>query len=155
MRTLYPTPAAFRADWTIAGKREAVIEALEEKGIDLDTLAEVVGQPEADPFDLLCHLAWNVPLRTRRERAERLRREKKDFFDQYGTDAREVLEALFEKYAVHGAAQFALPDTLKVPPLSGFGNVSEIARRFSGGKNEGGGRCAVGTALRRMTAGWV
>ena len=132
VRTLYPTPAAFRADWTIAGKRQAIIEALEEKGIDLESLADAVGQSEADPFDLLCHLAWNAPLRTRRERAERLRREKKDFFEQYGADAREVLEALLEKYAVHGAAQFALPDTLKVPPLSGFGNVSEIARRFSG-----------------------
>lgn len=132
VRTLYSTPAALRADWIIVGKREAVIEALEEKGIDMETLADAVGQPEADPFDLLCHLAWNGPLRTRRERAERLRREKRDFFDQYGADAREVLEALLEKYAVHGAAQFALPDTLKVPPLSSFGNVSEIARRFSG-----------------------
>jgi type I restriction enzyme R subunit len=135
VRTLYPTPAAFRADWTVAGKRKAVIETLEERGIDLDTLAELVGQPEADPFDLLCHLAWNSPLRTRRERAERLRRDKKDFFDRYGADAREVLDALLEKYAVYGAAQFALPDTLKVPPLSSFGNVSEIARRFRGPEN--------------------
>jgi type I restriction enzyme R subunit len=132
VRTLYPTASALRADWTIAGKRQAVIEALEEKGIDLEILAETVGQPEADPFDLLCHLAWNAPLRTRRERAARLRREKKDFFEKYEADAREVLEALLEKYAVHGAAQFALPDTLKVPPLSGLGNVSEIAMRFNG-----------------------
>ena len=48
-------------------------------------------QPDADPFDLLCHVAFNAPLRTRRERAERLRQEQKDFFDQYGPEAREVL----------------------------------------------------------------
>ena len=132
VRTLYPTAAAFRADWSIAGKRQVIIEALEEKGIDLNNLAEAAGQPEADPFDLLCHLAWNAPLRTRRERAERLRRDKKDFFDQYSSNAREILEALLDKYAVYGAAQFALPDTLKVPPISRFGNASEIAQRFNG-----------------------
>lgn len=132
VRTLYPTSAALRADWVIAGKRQSIIEALEERGIDLDGLAEAVGHADSDPFDLLCHLAWNAPLRTRRERAERLRREKRDFFDRYGKEAREVLDALLEKYASYGATQFTLPDTLKTPPLSGFGNVSEISRRFNG-----------------------
>jgi type I restriction enzyme R subunit len=132
VRTLYPTPAAFRADWIIADKRQAIVDELEERGIDLETLAESVGRPDDDPFDLLCHLGWNAPLRTRRERAERLRHDRKDFFDQYGPDAREVLEALLEKYAAHGAAQFVLPDTLKVPPIAQFGNVREISQRFSG-----------------------
>jgi len=95
-------------------------------------LADEAGRPEDDPFDLLCHLAWNAPLRTRRERAERLKRDRTDFFDRYGGDARTVLEALLEKYAEHGAAQFVLPGILKVPPLAGFGNPSEIARRFGG-----------------------
>src|SRR5205814_1490603 len=81
------------------------------------------GQPEADPFDLLCHLAYNAPLRTRRERAERLRKEKKDFFDRYAPAARAVLNELLEKYAEHGTAQFVLPDVLGVPPLSEHGNV--------------------------------
>ncbi|MGY4403731.1 hypothetical protein ACVIYL_004534 [Bradyrhizobium sp. USDA 3315] len=71
-------------------------------------------------------------MRTRRERAERLKRDRRDFFDQYGADARAVLEALLQKYADHGAAQFVLPGILKVPPLAGFGNPSEIARRFGG-----------------------
>lgn len=132
MRTLYPTPAAFRAAWAIADKRNSVIEELGERGIDLDTLAEEVGRPDDDPFDLLCHLAWNAPLRTRRERAERLRRERKDFFDRYSKDAREVLDALLEKYAAHGAAQFALPSALKIPPITNFGNPLEIAGRFGG-----------------------
>ena len=132
VRTLYPTAASFRADWVLADKRHAIVEALAERGIDLESLADEAGRPEDDPFDLLCHLAWNAPLRTRRERAERLKRDRTDFFDRYGGDARTVLEALLEKYAEHGAAQFVLPGILKVPPLAGFGNPSEIARRFGG-----------------------
>lgn len=132
VRTIYPTAAAFRAAWCIADKRQTVIEELAERGIDLETLAEDAGRPDDDPFDLLCHLAWNVPLRTRRERAERLRRERLDFFDHYGLEARTVLDALLEKYAVHGAAQFELPAVLKVSPLAEFGNPTEIARRFGG-----------------------
>jgi type I restriction enzyme, R subunit len=80
----------------------------------------------------LCHLAYNAPLRTRRERAEWLRKEHKDFFDQFGPDALSILDALLEKYAEHGTAQFKLPDALEVPPLSEFGNVIEISKRFGG-----------------------
>jgi type I restriction enzyme R subunit len=132
VRTLYPTPAAFRADWMTADKRQAVIEALADRGIDLETLADEAGRPDDDPFDLLCHLGWNAPLRTRRERAERLKQDRTDFFDRYGPEARAVLDALLEKYADHGAAQFVLPGILKVSPLAEFGNPREIARRFGG-----------------------
>ena len=89
-------------------------------------LAEAAKQPEADPFDLLCHLAFNAPLRTRRERAQRLRETRKDFFDRYGPEARQMLEELLEKYAEHGDAQFVLPDVLQVPPLSRHGTVGDI-----------------------------
>ena len=96
-------------------------------------MAETAKQPNADPFDLLCHLAFNAPLRTRRERAQRLREERKDFFDQYGPDARAVLNELLDKYAEYGTAQFVLPDVLQIPPISERGNVIEIARMFGGG----------------------
>lgn len=132
VRALYPSPAQLRAEWAVADKRKAVVEVLAERGIDLETIAADVGRPDDDPFDLLCHLAWNAPLRTRRERAQRLQQERPDFFERYGADARAVLAALLEKYAAHGAAQFVLPDILKVPPLSELGNPSEIARRFGG-----------------------
>jgi type I restriction enzyme R subunit len=135
VRTLYPTPAAFRAAWCFADKRQAVIEELAERGIDLETIASEAGRPDDDPFDLLCHLAWNAPLRTRRERAERLKRDRKDFFDHYGPEARVILDALLEKYAAHGAAQFVLPSVLKVPPITQFGNPAEIARKFGGPDN--------------------
>jgi type I restriction enzyme, R subunit len=132
VRALYPSPAQLLAEWAVADKRKAVVEVLAERGIDLETLAADVGRPDDDPFDLLCHLAWNAPLRTRRERAQRLKQERQDFFEHYGPDARAVLSALLEKYAAHGAAQFVLPDILKVPPISDLGNPSEIARRFGG-----------------------
>ena len=90
-------------------------------------------RPDADLFDLLCHLAYHAPLRTRRERAERLKREQADFFERYRPEARQVLDALVEKYAQHGAAQFKLPEILEVPPFNEWGNVIEIAARFGGG----------------------
>lgn len=132
VRTLCPTAVEIQKAWADPQLRSDLIEKLEERGIDFDKLTEVTMQPDADPFDLLCHIAFNAPLRTRRERAKRLQSERKDFFDQYGPEARTVLNDLLEKYAEHGATQFALPDVLQVPPISKYGNVVEIATRFGG-----------------------
>jgi len=63
-----------------------------------------------------------------------LRRDRIDFFDQYGPDARAILGELLDKYSEHGTAQFVIPDVLKVPPISEHGNVIEIARHFGGGE---------------------
>ena len=135
VRTLYPNASELRTDWLDPERRAEIVERLEEKGIELDSLAETVGKPEADPFDLLCHLAYNAPLRTRRERADRLLREQDDFLTRFGPDAREVLDAVLEKYAEHGSAQFKLPDLIEIPPFNEWGNVIEIAARFGGARN--------------------
>ncbi len=132
VRTMYTDPDELRRKWSDFEQRSAVIELLEQRGIDFNEVAATAGRPDADPFDLLCHLAYNAPLRTRRERAERLRREKQDFFDQYGPEARAILNELLDKYAQHGTGQFAVPDVLEVPPISGHGNVVEIAEKFGG-----------------------
>ncbi|CCF82604.1 EcoAI/FtnUII family type I restriction enzme subunit R [Nitrolancea hollandica] len=132
VRTLYPTAAEMRAMWADPQQRAAIIEQLADRGIDFDKLAAETDQPDADPFDLLCHIAFNAPLRTRRERADRLRREKRDFFEQYGPEAKAILNELLDKYADYGTAQFVMPDVLKVPPISAHGNVSEIIRFFGG-----------------------
>ena len=105
---------------------------LEDYGINFEELTSASKQPDADPFDLLCHIAFNAPLRTRRERADRLRKEKKDFFDQYGPEARGILNELLDKYTDYGTAQFIIPDVLKVLPISQHGNVIEIAALFGG-----------------------
>jgi type I restriction enzyme, R subunit len=132
VRTLWPTTRELREQWADPSKRSDIIERLQERGIDFAELREASEQPDADPFDLLCHFAFNAPLRTRRERAQRLRAERKDFFERFGPEAREILDELLEKYAEHGDTQFSLPDVLKVPPISNHGQVSDIIRVFGG-----------------------
>ncbi|NLE95707.1 MAG: DEAD/DEAH box helicase family protein, partial [Dehalococcoidia bacterium] len=132
VRTMYTSAAELRRQWADPALRADIITRLEERGISFDELRSVTNQPDADPFDLLCHVAFNAPLRTRRERADRLRKEERTFFEQYGSEARQVLEELLEKYAVHGTAQFAIPEVLKVSPISGHGNIIEIAGLFGG-----------------------
>ena len=135
VRTLCPTAPEFRAEWADPVKRSEIIRKLEERGIRFEELAEQARQPDADPFDLLCHLAFNAPLRTRRERAQQLRDSQKDFFARYSPEARQILSELLEKYADHGAAQFVLPDVLKVPPVSAHGQIGDIIRVFGGAEN--------------------
>ena len=141
VRSLFPNAAELRKRWADAGGRNEIIAALAERGIEFDELAEAAKQPDADPFDLLCHLAFNAPLRTRRERAERLRTERKDFFDKYGPEAKHILEELLEKYAEHGTTQFAIPEILKVPPHLGArhgpGHRGQVRRRGSAAGGRG------------------
>ncbi|HSC42969.1 MAG TPA: type I restriction-modification enzyme R subunit C-terminal domain-containing protein, partial [Candidatus Binatia bacterium] len=132
VRTLYPSAAGLRKQWADPVLRAEIIAKLEERGIDFDQLRATSNQPEADPFDLLCHLAFNGPLRTRRERADRVKKDEKSFFEKYGPEAHAILSDLLEKYAEHGTAQFVIPDVLKVPPISDRGNVIEIAKLFGG-----------------------
>jgi len=130
IRTICPTAPELRAQWADPAKRSEIIRLLEERGISFTELAEAAKQPEADPFDLLCHLAFNAPLRTRRERAQQLRESRKDFFSRFGPEAKQILEELLEKYAEHGNAQFVLPDVLHIPPISDHGKPNEIIRHF-------------------------
>ena len=132
VRSMAATASELRSRWANAEHRNEIITALAERGIDFSELAEQTGQPDADPFDLLCHLAFNAPLRTRRERAQRLKQERKDYFEKFSPEARQILEELLEKYAVHGDAQFLLPDALRVPPISTHGQPAEIIKLFGG-----------------------
>ena len=132
VRTLCPTAPALREQWTDPARRTEIIQGLRERGVDFAELAEVAKQPDADPFDLLCHLAFNAPLRTRRERAQQLKAKNPDFFTRHSPEARAVLEELLEKYAEHGDAQFVLPDVLRIPPISNHGQVAEIVSLFGG-----------------------
>jgi type I restriction enzyme R subunit len=130
VRSLFPDLATFRHDWSNPDRRAETLWALKEHGIDPDEAAALFGSPEADPFDVLCSVAWNAPVLTRAERAKRLRAQRPDFFATYGPAARQILDTLLAKYADHGPAEFSIPDSLKVPPLSELGNVSEIIARF-------------------------
>jgi type I restriction enzyme R subunit len=149
VRTLYPTAVLLREQWSDPEHRADIVQALEERGIDLDHLRQVTGQPEADPFDLLCHVAFNAPLRTRRERAARVRQQKQDFFEQYSPAARAILNDLLDKYTQYGLAQFKIPDVLKVPPISQRGSLKEITDSFAGAQRL---REAVNTLQRLIYA---
>jgi len=132
VRTLFASMDDLKNSWADPLKREDVIATLKEKGIEFSKLSAEIGKPEADPFDLLCFLAFDSPLRTRRERAEYLKKNNPDFFDQYGKEAKQVLEDLLVKYTEYGPTQLNIAKVADVPPLSNYGNIIEIASRFGG-----------------------
>jgi len=132
VRSLWTSAAELRSHWSKAEERAAIIEILEQRGITLDQLMENSKQPDADPFDLLCYIAFNAPIRTRRERAELLLKGRRDFWETFKPEARDILNKILDKYVDYGTAQFKIPDILKVPPISKYGNVLEIAEKFGG-----------------------
>ncbi len=135
VRTLYTSPEEVGRQWSNPAQRLEIEERLSERGIFLSELSEALGAGDADGLDILCHVAFGAPLLTRRQRADRLKRSKPDFFDRYGPTARAILDELLDKYADYGADQFKMPDVLRVPPLSSHGTVPEIMREFGGPEN--------------------
>jgi len=132
VRTLCTGPEDLRAGWADTEQRAAIVEQLAERGVDFQTVAAQAGKPDADPLDLLCHLAFNAPVLTRRQRADRGKRQQAAFFNYLVPETREILSDLLEKHAADGALQFTLPDVLQFPPISHRGNVAEIVGRFGG-----------------------
>jgi type I restriction enzyme R subunit len=133
VRRLFANSAELRNHWRGRDGRDEVCERLATRGIEFDELAERLGHPEADPLDLLVFAAWNGPAVSRRDRANRLRRDHADFLQSFVPEAREILEGLLEKYAEHGVGQLDDLHILEVPPLSDYGTPFEIAERFGGG----------------------
>jgi type I restriction enzyme R subunit len=129
VRTTYATLDAFLTVWNDAEKKQAVLEELAAKGVFLDELAEQVGR-DYDAFDLVCHVAFDAPPLTRKQRAEKVRR--RDLFGKYGDKARAVIEALLQKYADTGIASVESMDILKVTPLPSLGTPTEIVNLFGG-----------------------
>lgn len=121
----------FLQTWSSADQKKAVIAELEKQGLLLEALAEDVGK-DYGPFDLICHVVYDRPLLTRRQRAAAVR--KQDYFTQYEDEARAVLEALLDKYADEGIADIEDIDVLKVPPINKLGTPLELVRAFGGKK---------------------
>jgi type I restriction enzyme, R subunit len=115
--------------WSAADQKQALVRELEQHGLPLAELEEAVGK-DYDPFDLVLHVAFDQKPLTRRERAERVK--KRDYFGKYGPKARQVLEALLEKYADQGLDPIESPDALKVTPFPDIGTPVEIVRAFGG-----------------------
>ncbi len=132
VRSMYTSAAELRSKWSHANQRKAIVDTLEDRGISIENLLRASGTPEADPFDVLCNLAFNTPIRTRRERAERLRNEEKPFFARLRPEAREVLKEVLNKYIEFGTTQLDDTNVLKITPISNFGNIVQIAELFGG-----------------------
>jgi type I restriction enzyme R subunit len=133
VRSLYPTREALQSCWANPDTRGEVLRELAERGISFEELASSAEQPDADPFDLLCHLAWDAPLLTRRQRAEQARRRMPNLFAVYGDTAREILALLLERYIERGIIQFdQLSELIKVQPFDRYGSPSEIAAQYFG-----------------------
>lgn len=123
---------AFVQQWTIAEQKQAIIDELENQGILFDALADEVGK-EFDPFDLICHVAFDQPPLTRKERAENVR--KRDYFTRYGEEVRAVLNGLLQKYSDEGIENLEDITVLNVEPFSRLGTPMEIIQRFGGKAN--------------------
>jgi type I restriction enzyme R subunit len=132
VRKLYSDAGRIRAAWCDPEQRAVVISELAGRGISFEQLAEATGYFDADPFDLLIHVAFNAPLRSRRERAETVLHEYRDFLDAYSPQAQEVLDYLLRKYTDHGVAQLTDLHILEMPDVPVKGTVIEIANLFGG-----------------------
>ena len=131
IRNEYSSLDDFINKWKASKKKEAIVKELEEYGIELSKLAEEVGKDYGD-FDLICHIAYDAPPLTRRERADNVK--KRNYFTKYGEQARAVLEALLEKYADEGVLTIESPKVLKLAPFDQMGTPVEIINEIFGGK---------------------
>jgi type I restriction enzyme R subunit len=132
VKTLWRTPEELRDAWMDLERRQEIVDELAKRGIEFESLADAARMPDADPFDLLCHFAFQSPVRTRKDRAAKLKNNPAAFLGKYGKDARAVLSAMLDKYSDHGTEQFSIPEILEVPPISEYGNVAEIVDYFGG-----------------------
>ena len=123
----YATLNDFLNSWNSAERKEAVIKELEEQGVLVDALNDAVNR-EVDIFDLICHVAYDQPPLTRKERATNVK--KRNYFTKYGEQARKVLEALLEKYADEGVTNIESMEILKVQPITEYGSPVEIIKQF-------------------------
>ncbi len=129
----FATLNEFLNKWNEADKKETIINELEERGVLVEELQNAVDK-KLDLFDLICHVAFDQPPLTRRERAENVK--KRDYFTKYGDQSRKVLEALLEKYADEGIVNIESLEVLNVKPFTSFGSRLEIVKGIFGGKEQ-------------------
>lgn len=120
----------FISEWTAEQKKEAIKDLLKEQGIDLEQLKADQGMTEVDDFDFICHVAYDKKPLTRKERADNVK--KRDFLSKYSGVAREVLEALLDKYMNEGIYEIESVAVLRLDPFLKMGAPAKIASYFGG-----------------------
>lgn len=126
----YASLEGFIREWTGEEKKDTIKELLLERGIDLEAIKTDQGLSDVDDFDFICHVAFNQKPLTRQERANGVK--KRDFLSRYKGVAREVLEALLDKYMNTGIYEIEKTEILKLDPFLKFGKPSKIAEYFGG-----------------------
>lgn len=122
----------FLSKWNETEKKAAIIKELEDQGVLVAALQEAVNK-ELDLFDLVCHVAYDQPPLTRKERANNVK--KRNYFTKYGEQAKKVLEALLDKYADEGITTIESTEVLSIDPLNEFGTPYEIIKLFGSKEN--------------------
>ena len=117
----------FLKSWNNAERKEAIISELQQQGVMVEALYQAVDR-QVDLFDLICHVAYDMPPLTRKERANNVK--KRNYFTKYGEQARKVLEALLDKYADEGIINIESIEVLRVNPFDEFGSPLEIINQF-------------------------
>lgn len=128
----YATLETFLNSWNDADKKKAIVEALEQQGIFFEALKEEIGK-DFDPFDLICHVAFEAKPLTRKERASNVK--KRNYFTKYGEKAQSVIKSLLDKYADDDLLTIESLDVLKLDPLNKLGSPLEIINSFGGKEN--------------------
>lgn len=119
----------FLTRWNGAERKQALIDELSAEGLALDVIADELGK-DLDPFDLICHVAFDRKPLTRRERAANV--QKRDVFAKHGEQARAVLRALLDKYADEGVLNLDDTNVLRIPPLNTLGTPVQLIKVFGG-----------------------
>ena len=129
LRKRFASLDEFLRSWKGTQRKQAIIEELEAEGLDLGVVTGALGK-DLDPFDLICHVAFDAKPLTRRERAENVK--KRDVFSKYGDQARAVLDALLAKYADEGVLNLEDTNVLRIPPFTELGTPVQLINAFGG-----------------------
>jgi type I restriction enzyme R subunit len=123
-------PSGLRDIWTDRDERRRFLADLQAASVYVDVLAEVLGQSDADPYDLLAHLAFDAPIRTRRERAEAFVNRESRFLNGHAAPARDVVLALVDKYRAAGIEEICDARVFRLPPFLDIGQAPGVVRLF-------------------------
>ena len=133
LKAQFATLNDFIKKWSEADKKSVIIKELEEQGIMLEELREEVKQKtgkDLSVFDLICHVTFDMPPLSRKERAENVK--KRNYFGKYSEEARAILNAIIDKFADDGIVEIESREILKFQPFDSFGTPIEIVKEFGG-----------------------
>ena len=125
----YQTLSIFLNEWSKTTQKEIIVRELETKGVFFENIKNIIGK-DFDPFDLICHIAFDKKPLTRLERINKVK--KRDYFAKYEIKARQVIEAILEKYSDSGILNFEDLSIINLDPINKLGTPLEIAEIFGG-----------------------